>query len=352
MSNAVRVTPETSAKVANLGLVCALMVVCIHSELPSLPIEALNSLLWLVLKSAVPLFFVFSGFFLSRRFDELGWYARALKSRALSLAVPYLAWLAIGFAAHVAGTVEGSVFAGRGLSAVGSGGCGVRWFGFHPFYAPGIVPLWFLRSLMMLVLCSPLVKFIVNRLGRAWLLFLFVAETLVAYLNCVGTLTETPGWGNFWFYFLSPKAFLFFSVGSFIGSGRASERMRRSLTSWRVLGVMSALVVLPACLCSFGPAVAAPLNQLAICVVMAILWKLAPTRRWPAALVSLSFPIYLAHAVAFEIWWPVRNCLGLKQFPWTNSLALLAVGVGASVASCLLVHRFVPRLSSALFGGR
>ncbi len=352
MSNVLKVTPETSAKVANLGLVCALLVVVIHSELPVLPISALQHLVSLVVSCAVPLFFVFSGFFLSRHFNERGWYARAVKSRIVSLALPYVLWLAVGYVALVVGVGERSALAGNGLSVRGAGGMGVRWFGLHPFYAPGIVPLWYLRSLMMLVLLSPLIKFLVERLGWAWLLFLFAVDAYVQSLNYAEVLTETPGWGPFWFYFLSPNAFLFFSIGCAIGSGRAVSVLRHASSSWRVLDVLAVLVVLPACLGGFGPAIAAPLDILAIFVVMAVLWKLSPPQKWPVALVSLSFPIFLMHAIVFEFWRPLRDYCGFRRFPCWNSLALFVLGVGMPAVSGLLLRRLAPRLSSVLFGGR
>lgn len=349
MPHSREISRETSAKVANLGLVCSLLVVVIHSQLPSIRINVLQNLLSLVLKSAVPLFFVFSGFFLARRFDERGWYVRALKSRAKSVAVPYVLWLAIACAVAAMAAVERNLLAGNGFSLAGASGFGRRWIGLHPFYYPGLVPFWYLRCLMILVVSSPILKFMLSRLGWTWLAFLFAADSYVLYLTCLGMPTETPGRGLFWVYTLPPHAFLFFSVGLKLGSG-ATPAMR--CVSWRTLGLLAALTVLPSCLVDMRPEAAAPLGLMSIAVVMLALWKLSPPRRWPQSLVSLSFPIYLMHAIVFELYWPFQEHFGLKLHGWWNALAMFVQGVAVPTATCLALRRLFPRCSAILFGGR
>ena len=41
---------------------------------------------------AVPFFFAVSGYFLSRHFDERGWWLRETGKRVTSLLLPYLLW--------------------------------------------------------------------------------------------------------------------------------------------------------------------------------------------------------------------------------------------------------------------
>ena len=103
-SRKVSLTDETSRELKALSFVCALMVVAIHcwssrlffegeADLSSLNAGVLFFLTASLSRTAVPCFFVLTGFFLARGFQPgMSWYWTAIKKRFLSIFVPLLVW--------------------------------------------------------------------------------------------------------------------------------------------------------------------------------------------------------------------------------------------------------------------
>lgn len=87
-----KISSETSRKISNIGLLCALMVVCIHTpwplKMPSLAI--VHFLRRGIGQMAVPFFFAVSGVFLAAHFKESDWYKRELAKRVRTLLLPYV----------------------------------------------------------------------------------------------------------------------------------------------------------------------------------------------------------------------------------------------------------------------
>ena len=81
---------------ANMAVVCACVVALSHVGYNT----AVGSAGWWFVRMtrcglcclAAPFFFTVSGYFLSRHFDERGWWLRETGKRAASLLVPYLFW--------------------------------------------------------------------------------------------------------------------------------------------------------------------------------------------------------------------------------------------------------------------
>lgn len=125
-------SPLTSGKLANLGFVCACLVVAIHVRVEA---EVGNACWWFcgllkdgVARIAVPFFFATAGFLLAGHAREARWWVRETGKRVRTLLVPYLIWpplfvllmfVLIVAANAVAGAVGAPPF-GRGLRL---GGC-------------------------------------------------------------------------------------------------------------------------------------------------------------------------------------------------------------------------------------
>lgn len=163
-------TETVSNKISNLGLVCACLVVLIHTPIAQ---DGVNGITYwirdcLAYSCAVPLFFAISGYLLSRHIDEDGWWRSAVRKRVLTLIVPYFlinfVWYFMKFGIHAIGIGLGRVSGGTP-----QGGGGLQSFliglGVWPGAGPVVEPLWYVRALFLFVLASPGAAFIIKKAG-------------------------------------------------------------------------------------------------------------------------------------------------------------------------------------------
>lgn len=202
-----------SDKLRVLSFVSVIMVVFIHSHHLKITYTSrvislggsVNAFLQNIISEgiarvAVPLFFAISGylFFLGMKG---GWheFAAKFKRRIKSLLVPYLLWSAwaILLYALLQQLPQSKPFFTQGLIADYTL---IKWLD-TLFFNPIPYQFWFLQSLMMLVLCSPMLYYVLKYLG-AWLLLpLFIL------------------WSDlfrFTFIIFSSEAILFFSIGAWL----------------------------------------------------------------------------------------------------------------------------------------
>lgn len=152
----------------------------------------------------VPLFFLISGFmFFKGRDFTLGSYKEKLKKRVKSLLIPYLFWnlLALG----VYSLKHSSLMIGVLPAADGLKTNGFLWFlsAFWSFGgdSPADLPFWFLRDLMVVVIFSPLIKWLIDKL-KIWFIL------LLGIMWVVKSSLAVPG--------VSITAFFFFSAGAYM----------------------------------------------------------------------------------------------------------------------------------------
>lgn len=171
------VSPETSRKVKNLGLLCSILVVAYHVEWPK---EVPFSLGWFVYQGiadglarmAVPFFFVVSGFFLARHCGEKGWWLRETRKRARSLLQPFFLWsLAALLVSLLSPVIDGMLT--KHLAETSSRLPRLadlpRFFGLDFSRYPLNYPLWYLRCLFVLVFLSPVLEHLVAAVRRPFL---------------------------------------------------------------------------------------------------------------------------------------------------------------------------------------
>ena len=164
------VSPQASSRIANTGLVAALMVVFIHVDIqPDTP----SYVRWIVgivkvgiCTCAVPSFFAIAGYLLAGHVGETGWWGRALRKRIVTLGVPYLLWGTLFFFFDY--------FRTHDMTLVGF----LNSLGFTTCEMPGLYPLWFVRSLFALVIVSPVLVWALLWIGKGLLVGLFVLVLL------------------------------------------------------------------------------------------------------------------------------------------------------------------------------
>jgi len=344
-----RIAPETSARIRLLSLVCALLVVAIHTTWMPVNCPLWNRVTDGVLSIAVPYFFVVSGYFLAARATEDGWWKRAVRTRLFSLGVPYVCWLVAALLVIASADVAQNLLAQRPpLSHLRAfGGSGRIYFGLNLWHCPGVVPFWYLRCLFLFVLAAPVLVWCVKRLSYVWIALLFAADVALSVLWQKGVLSSAsvPGWGSLLEYGVSVRGLLFYSIGMMLRLHPQTQRLgdgRGALFAACAIVLLHWLV----------PASISGMALLLTCALLFAVWRLTPAIRLPADLLSVAFPVYLMHAVVFEAFWPIAEGLGLRAHPLAYGCTMWLVGVLVSVGVALGLRKLAPRLVGWLFGGR
>lgn len=168
---------------------------------------------------SVPIYFFIAGyvFFLCQRFD-LATYKHKLRNRFKSLFIPYIIWNLLTVALYAFKQLP--VFSGLRATAVSTWHFSWRSFlsafwmydggltpdGLHAANVHAVFPidqpLWFLRDLMILALCSPLLYYLLRRLKAVLLWALGVAwmacdQFYLGYPNAIVTATFFFSWGAY-----------------------------------------------------------------------------------------------------------------------------------------------------------
>lgn len=238
-----------------------------------------------LVKVAVPVFFVISGY-LFFRFVEV-WtaavYWQKMRRRVKNLLLPYIVWnLLMAVKLH---QFDWDIFWVFWRQA----GVQVDWLGnLHLMTAPANMPLWFLRDLMVVSLLTPLIYIGVRRLGL-WLMGILA----VFYLS--GVYAFIPG--------LSAYSVFFFTLGSFLGIRRLDLDTTMRRIEWPTYGLSVVLAV--AMILTYHMPVFSSIMlcfRITGCVAtinLASRLLSVTDRRLSAVVCASSYFIYLAHFVFF-----------------------------------------------------
>lgn len=333
-----------SNKICNMGIVCAMLVVLLHIS----PKVNAWSFTWCVDRfindglgrAAVPFFFVVSGFLLARHIDDNGWWRKAVCSRVRTLLVPHLTWNLLWVLMPIALAAYANISHGRGAFTSVTAPV---WKGV--FALPPLGPTWYLRTLFLFVLMSPL--FVAFLKLNASLVFVvsFLLYALLYRSEAVpfGTWRAIPN---------SPIALeglAYFLVGLKLAMvGKSLDvPIRVAITALAV----SCLVTVFRMHCKAEGQVFL-YNHTRFLVIpgfLWILWKAVPPCPWPKWLTSSAFAIYLIHP--FAIFWFKRLASArVDGFAPYCACAVTAILVPIAVKFALL--SISSRLTSFLFGGR
>ena len=331
------VSPRASSRIANTGLVAALMVVFIHVDIqPDTP----SYVRWIVgivkvgtCTCAVPSFFAIAGYLLAGHVGESGWWGRALRKRIVTLGVPYLLWGTMFFFFDY--------FRTHDMTLVGF----LNSLGFTTCEMPGLYPLWFVRSLFALVVVSPVLVRALSLMGKGLLVGLFalvligpVVQNLeVSVIRIASSVFAVFG-GMF-----------YFALGLYV---RLHGKKLDLSFGWQVLlGLVGIILTVLGAVGELRGLmfVRAYCLSVGVPLLMLGLWGLIPSVRWPKWLTSCAFPIFLLHVFAIGVYnnFLVRDVSGVLAFA-----AKYAFSVGLPIVAVVVMRRMLPKVAELAFGGR
>lgn len=345
-----KIESNISAKIANMGILCAFLVLCIHAPISKEATDAARFFraIWShgLGKIAVPFFFVAAGFFLAGHVGEDGWWRREVGKRVRTLIVPLLLWCLIYFLISPIMALIANMIASRPLMTnielIPSGNTLLRISALHPFEEPYLGVLWFVRMLIVLVIFSP---FLVKLTNPLIILLLYSLQALVG-----PELGGTPIW---WKFTLLKGFFPICGCAAFC-FGAMLRFHKVSLAVSRKIGWL--LIIFSFTLIFFRDAAYSRIGTLISWVYIPFLlvgvWSIMPTKRLPAWLTGASFPVYALHMIIFGfLKFPFKKLLGgVNTLPSYIAFVITSFIVCIGVAA--LMRRFLPRVSAVLFGGR
>ena len=240
-----------------------------------------------IARSAVPIFFIISGYLLFRKVEEYSKqvYVGKLKKRWHSLVIPYLSWNVLFVLWTLAFKLGGILLHGKPWSGIGDyflqNGClhmlwdcsvwGERttWLGVETHNSgPVLLSFWYMRDLIMMVVLSPAFFWLIKKLRFFFILLLmavYAFDIRVAWMS--GTFTAAGlffGCGAYfaimkqdftdvlwkWRYAIVPLAVILMAMQTYTGSAMGNETSRM-IHPWLVIFQSFALILLASTLCKY-----------------------------------------------------------------------------------------------------
>lgn len=295
---------------------------------------------------SVFVYFAMSGYFLAGSCGREGWWKSALVKRVKSLLVPFVIFALLyqvlqafiwtdfseGWRAAVQPFIENLLFGGKTV------------FGLDLCSRPRSEPLWFLRSLFVYVLLSPVLVAALRRFPK-----IFLAAFFTVAVCCRMAALSSPIMGFLW-RFIDLFGLFYFAVGIALRLYAPADLKPSAKIALigGAIGLVLLLLQVTSKLCGFNlPTNLVPFMTPFIAVAV---WAIIPAIELPELLKGVGFPIYLIHFFFLEAWWSVET----KVFGapvWTHILVWPTVLI-VSIVCANLLRRMAPKTASILFGGR
>ncbi len=350
------ISATISAKVSKISLLCAFFVVCIHCK----PEGPLGGFTWCfreffnngVCSIAVPFFFIISGFFLAKHIYEDHWWKREVAKRLKTLVFPYFSWSFLYFLYAIPLIIIANSLANtsllRNLPTTFSDFLHV--FGLDPFRYPYFIPLWFIRSLFLFVLVSPLIAWIVKKSKLVSLIFLILIFPLGTLREILQVVEGDVLWcivGTF-----SLLNLFYFSLGFYFGLYPPQQNRSKSL-NYLIGGLWLALLMSKVLSSLHGLNLSFYFYYLSIPAGLYFIWHIVTEKPWNRVLTQASFSIFILHMFFLSIiGLLIRNLTPGIEKCMVSCFISSAIAFGGSILFSHLMHKFLPRIRCFLFGGR
>ena len=290
---------------------------------------------------AVPTFFLISGYLFLKKLERWNWqiYCEKLKRRVCSLFVPYVIWNTLYIIFALSGAIYSVVFKGVSYTVL------TNWIQsqglFHLYWDQVyLVPLWFIRDLMVVILFAAVIYGFVK-----WLRSLSILLSIAIYFFCD----------------FIPYSFVFFAIGSYfcLFPQKMDYLFNRRIRLIVILGFMATLLIN-----TYGMYANYKLLEIiqkcnvliGVFAVMSIGYEIKMRRTVPGRFwIESSFFVFVFHYfLCHDVSRIVRHMIG------TNSqLQLIMVyffSIIIVVCSCIitymLFYKYMPKVLKVLVGGR
>ncbi len=363
-----------SEKLRACSFLCAALLIFTHtSTLFALHPGLTPAVAWIETVTAwefcpviVPIFFSISGFLLATHWKGTlrEGYPVILKKRARSLLLPYFLWSVLFALTVFPYNTLGNYLAHRELTSgtyltepLVSAGNLFRFFGLDLFTYPFDIPLWFIRNLLLLIACSPLLIPVMRKKAAGWILL-----AVFSVLFLFHAWTPMP-WYRFFEIGFSLSGLLFFSLGLKLAFHPIEWNCRKI--------TLAALFIVTLLLAVWGTSLRlrGGLNQWPDYLTGKLVWitglplfwlafDLIPAS-WKTRLAAngqYAFFLYAAHIGVLRCLFGFR--IEQKLLPYLGGSFLLlhlirfAVTLGATLAAAKLAQRFLPSVYRLFTGGR
>ena len=309
-----------------------------------------------IARSAVPLFFIFSGFLLFKGVEEYGKkvYVGKLRKRWHSLARPYLVWNVLIVLWTLAFKVGGILLHGKPWSGIGDYfidyGCLHMLWDSSVWYerttwlgntvesnGPVLLPFWYMRDLIVMVILSPVVYWLVKRLRIVFILLLlavYLADIRPSYYSAT-----------------IATAALFFSIGAYFSIMK--HDFTQVLWRWRyvILPLAVALIIVQTSTGSdFGNSTSrlvhlwlVVVQTLAFLIVGSYLCRYRRLYEWCKRLAPASFFIYASHVfILYHVVAAINKVMPMGDTWYVKIICFLAAPI-VCVAICTVTYRCMIR---------
>ena len=301
---------------------------------------------------AVPLFFAISGYLFFLNVKKMDWatYSNKLKRRFFTLLIPYLLWNLLAFglyalkdlAAHQSLSFPLSPDLLWGCRVLGTEHTNLLGWTVLGSTTPVLEPFWFVRDLLVIVLCSPLIYLLVHKLRLSGLLLIGAAYYLELWPNFGG---------------ITLLGFWYFALGAWFSlTNRDVIHTTRwvAFPAWILMFPLAAFITLYP---DFEPAVRIPAQHIYVLCGMMVMCHLANLytlmRKPGKFLAQSSFFLYAAHTIVLLPLSTLVARLATEESSIDQASYFLLLPFGATVLCLLgyrLISRVVPRYHFVLTG--